>query len=145
MGALQFAPNNPKIVYGGTGEANFSRDSYAGMGLLKSLTGGTSWFLLPNSPFAETAVSEIKVHSSNPDILVIAASRGVMGQVEAGTNIPPTAPPRGIFVSRDGGSNWVHTLFGEATDVEIDSANFNRQYAALGEILGAATNGVYRS
>jgi len=145
MGALRFAPSNAKIVYAGTGEANFSRDSYAGMGLLKSLSGGASWFLLPNAPFAETAFSEIKVHSSDPNILVVATARGVMGEVAAGTNIPPTAPSRGIFVSHDGGSNWVHTLFGEATDVEIDSGNFDHQYAALGEILGAATNGVYRS
>ena len=145
MGAIQFAPNNPKIVYAGTGEGNFSRDSYAGMGLLKSINGGTSWFLVAGTPFAETAFSEIKVHSTNPNILVVATARGVMGKVAAGTNIPPAAPSRGIFVSHDGGSNWVHRLFGEATDVEIDSANFDHQYAALGEILGAATNGVYRS
>lgn len=145
IGALRFAPSNPQIVYAGTGEANFARISYAGMGLLKSLDGGATWFLVASAPFAETAFSEIKVNSSNPNILVAATARGVLGQVSAGTNLPPTAPTRGIFISNNGGSNWVHTLFGEATDVEIDPANFNRQYAALGEIFGAPTNGVYRS
>jgi photosystem II stability/assembly factor-like uncharacterized protein len=145
MGAIQFAPNNPKIVYGGTGEGNFSADSYAGMGLLKSINGGTSWFVVAVTPFAETAFSEIKVNSSDPNILAVATARGVMGKVQAGTNIPPAAPARGIFVSHNGGTNWTHTLFGEGTDVEIDSGNFDRQYAALGEILGAPSNGVYRT
>ena len=36
MGAIAFAPSNPRIIYAGTGEAHFSSDSYAGAGLLKS-------------------------------------------------------------------------------------------------------------
>jgi len=144
IGSIAFAPSNAKIVYAGTGEAIFSADSYAGMGLLKSLDGGTSWFVVATN-FAETAFSEIKIHSSNPNYLVAATARGVLGVVEFGTNIPPAAPSRGIFVSHDGGTNWTHTLVGEATDVEIDRGNFDHQYAALGEILGPPTNGVYRS
>ena len=36
-------------------------------------------------------------------------------------------------------------LTGEATDLLCDPNHFNRQYAALGEIFGAPTNGVYRT
>src|ERR1051326_1383129 len=46
MGAIALAPSNPLIVYAGTGEANLSGDSYAGLGLLKSTDGGLSWQLL---------------------------------------------------------------------------------------------------
>ena len=42
MGAIAFAPSDPNIIYAGTGEANFSGDSYAGEGLLKSADGGTT-------------------------------------------------------------------------------------------------------
>ena len=140
IGALAFAPGNPKVVYAGTGEGNFSGDSYAGMGLLKSRDGGSNWFLVAGAPFAQTSFSEIKVSSSNTNLLVAATVRGAMGLVRV-----PAAPPRGIFVSRDGGTNWTRTLTGEATDVEVVSTNFNRQYAALGEIRGDATNGVYRT
>jgi hypothetical protein len=145
IGAIAFAPSNPQIVYAGTGEASFSRVSYAGMGLLKSLDGGASWFVVAHAPFSETAFSTIRVHPSNPNSLMAATARGVLGEVAAGTNVPPTAPPRGIFRSQNGGTSWTQTLFGEATDLEVDPFNFNRQYAALGEVVGAPTNGVYRS
>src|SRR5207247_8176453 len=55
MGAIAFAPGNPKIVYAGTGEANFSRVSYAGVGLLKSMDRGTNWFLLGSAQFSRSA------------------------------------------------------------------------------------------
>ena len=32
MGAIAFAPNNPSLVYAGTGDANFRGDNYAGAG-----------------------------------------------------------------------------------------------------------------
>src|SRR6185369_12980826 len=145
MGAIAFAPGNPKIVYAGTGEAEFSYVSYAGAGLLKSIDGGDHWQLIASSNFAQACFGNIKVHPQNPDLLVAATVRGVAGRVAAGTNIPPTAPTRGIFRSTDGGVTWAQTLFGEATDLEVDPTDFNHQYVALGEIYGAATNGVYRS
>ena len=36
-------------VYAGTGEANTSSDSYAGIGVLKSTDGGSSWSLMPTA------------------------------------------------------------------------------------------------
>lgn len=145
MGAIVFAPGNPQIIYAGTGEANFSADSYAGAGLLKSLNRGSNWFLLATNRFAQTAFSDVRVHPTLPDILMAATARGILGPVAAGTNIPPTAPPRGVFKSTDGGTNWSQKLWGEATDLEVVPGDFSRQYAALGEILGSPTNGVYRS
>jgi hypothetical protein len=144
-GCILFAPSDPEVIYVGTGEGNFSADSYAGAGLIKSVNGGGSWFVLAANRFAQSSISDIKVHQSDPKILVAATTRGVLGQVAAGTNIPPTAPARGFFYSTSGGTNWTQTLFGEGTDLEVDPANFSRQYGALGEIYGHPTNGVYRS
>ena len=147
MGAIVFSPGNHKVVYAGTGEGEFAYVSYAGAGLLKSLDGGHTWSPVPGSEtyFAHSAFSDIKVDPGNENILVAATVRAVEGRVSNGVDIPPMAPPRGVFRSTDGGKTWSRRLTGEATDLEVDPRDFNRQYAALGEIFGAPANGVYRS
>jgi hypothetical protein len=145
MGAIAFAPSHPKIIYAGTGEANFGATTYAGAGLLKSIDRGSNWFLLAEGKFSRSAFSDIRVDPTNANQLMAATARGILGRVAAGTNIPPGAPSRGIFKSTDGGTNWAQKLVGEGTDIEIVPNNFNRQYAALGEVYGQSTNGLYRS
>ena len=146
IGAITFAPDNPSLVYAGTGEANFRADAYAGQGLLVSSDGGTFWQML-NTNFADTSFSHIDVNPGNSNNLVVATVRGGAGVFEesSGTNIVPGAPSRGIFVSINGGTNFTQVLTGEATALAADPANFSQQYAGLGEIYGAPTNGVYRT
>src|SRR5262249_1800641 len=79
MGAIAFAPSNPAIVYAGTGEANFSSDSYAGGGLLKSSDGGATWSVV-STAFAKDAFSAIKVDPGNPDAVVAALATGSAGR-----------------------------------------------------------------
>ena len=43
IGAVAYAPNNPNIIYAGTGEATFSGASFGGEGVLKSTDGGVNW------------------------------------------------------------------------------------------------------
>jgi photosystem II stability/assembly factor-like uncharacterized protein len=43
IGALAVDPNNPKIVYCGTGHAYHAGDSFPGVGLFKSDDGGSTW------------------------------------------------------------------------------------------------------
>jgi hypothetical protein len=143
-GAIAFAPSAPSTVYAGTGEPNFSGDSYAGAGLLVSHNNGTNWQML-NSSFAQTSISSIKVNPTSASQLSLSTVRGVAGKVGRGTANPPNAPQRGVFYSVTGGSSFTRALTGEATDLAMDPFNFNRQYAGLGEIFGAATNGVYRT
>ncbi|MBI3329700.1 MAG: hypothetical protein HYZ81_23710, partial [Nitrospinae bacterium] len=80
MGAMAFAPSNSSTIYAGTGEAVFSGDAYGGAGLLKSTDGGTTWQLLAAATFAKTAFSDIKVHPTNPSIVLAATSRGTAGR-----------------------------------------------------------------
>lgn len=139
MGAIAFAPSAPKIVYAGTGEAVFSVDAYFGHGVLKSTDGGTTWTHLTNtaSIFLNKAFSDLAVHPTNPDIVIAGVARA---------EPPPFFfTPSGIFKTLDGGRSWGRKQRGEATDLEIDPSNFDRQYAALGKIVGATENGVYRS
>jgi hypothetical protein len=133
-------------VYAGTGEANFRGDAYAGAGLLLSQDGGSHWAMLNNS-FAKTAFSRIRVDPSNLNNLAVATARsgGGIGEESSGTGNVPGSPPRGVFISNNGGVGFTQVLFGEATALEANPNNFCQQYAGLGEIYGELTNGVYRT
>jgi hypothetical protein len=43
VGSIAIDPSNHSTIYVGTGEENFSGDSYFGAGILKSTNGGSSW------------------------------------------------------------------------------------------------------
>jgi photosystem II stability/assembly factor-like uncharacterized protein len=146
IGAIAFAPSSVLTVYAGTGEPNFRGDDYAGAGLLISHDRGTHWQMLNNS-FAQTSFSRIQVNANNISNLVVATVRGGAGVTDAasGTNFIPGAPARGVFLSGDGGASFTRVLTGEATDLRANPGNFNQQYAGLGEIYGAPTNGIYRT
>jgi hypothetical protein len=46
VGALAMDPNDPMVLYCGTGEANLSADSYPGIGLFRTQDGGATWDLI---------------------------------------------------------------------------------------------------
>jgi photosystem II stability/assembly factor-like uncharacterized protein len=146
MGAIAFAPDNPSRVYAGTGEANFRGDAYAGAGLLVSDDGGSSWRMV-NTNFAKTSFSRIVVNPADSKNLSVATARGTagVGEEASGHGNIPGAPPRGVFISTDGGTNFTRGLTGEVTALEANPQNFCQQYAGAGEIYGDPTNGVYRT
>src|SRR5882672_7550663 len=137
MGAIAFSPANPLLVYAGTGEANFRGDDYAGAGLLVSQDGGTHWQML-NTNFAKTSFSHIRVNPTNSSNLVATTVRGGagVGEESSGDANVPGAPPRGVFVSTNGGTDFIRVLTGEATALEANPTNFSQQHAGLGEIYG---------
>lgn len=144
VGAVAFAPGDPNVIYVGTGETVW----YAGVGLLKSVDGGVTWTLVSETTptFDNTSISDIRVDPTDPDTLVVSTTRGIAGR---GLDLydPPTLyPPRGIFRSTDGGVTWTNTLaVDDATDLDVDPANFSRQLAGAGNPFGSGTNGLYRS
>jgi photosystem II stability/assembly factor-like uncharacterized protein len=151
IGAIAFAPSSPSIVYAGTGEAAGQGFTRGGLGMLKSVDGGTTWSMLAGSTFARAALRRVHVHPSNPDTLMAISARGGLGRDSR--EWAPMPPPYGVWKSTDGAVSWIRTLAGQATALEIDATNFSRQYAAIADqrlgvisdTPGAATNGVYRS
>jgi uncharacterized protein (TIGR03437 family) len=121
--------------------------------MMKSTDGGKAWALIAASTFGRASVRRIRVHPTNPNVLLATVSRGGFGRdAEIGM---PSSPPFGILKSTDGGATWTRTLAGQATALEVDPTNFNNQYAAIGEQFtpngvnndssGSALNGLYRS
>lgn len=53
MGAIAIAPQDPRIIYVGTGDPNNASDSYYGMGLLKSVDSGRTWTLFDGNQTAD--------------------------------------------------------------------------------------------
>jgi hypothetical protein len=129
MGALAFAPSNPQIVYAGTGEPDFgSQDDYYGAGLLKSSDGGKTWQLLAGATFAGDSFAALLVSPVNPSLLLASLTGGQAGR---GDDPAPAPPPAGVFLSSDGGNNWVNQLPGYSTDLKADPSNFNHQLTTL--------------
>jgi photosystem II stability/assembly factor-like uncharacterized protein len=142
MGAIAFAPNRPRIIYAGTGEASFSGDSYAGAGLLKSTDGGASWRAIAVPTFDRLAFSDIAVKPDQARIVLAATTSAGFGR---GFSRSPASPTPGIFRSVDGGAMWIKVLTGEASDLEVNPENFYQQYAGIGNPTSDPRNGLYRS
>src|SRR5262245_51837548 len=142
MGAIAVAPNNPSMVYAGTGEANFSGDSNFGRGVLVSTNGGTTFTLqTAGGAFNRKTISEIAVDPTNANIVYVAVAGGGVNGV-GGNN--------GVWRSADGGSTWTNTTTAISTaqpftSVRIDPNIPSTLYAAVGNPSGSTANGVYKT
>ncbi len=127
IGDIAIAPSNPDIIYVGTGESlkkprNFTMP---GTGMYRSTDGGRSWIHLG---LTETRhISEISVHPTNPDIVLVAA----MG------NFWTKNADRGIYRTSDSGKTWKQVLYVDdktsGNDVVISPSNPDIVYASLWE------------
>ena len=101
VGSLAIDPQSPATIYCGTGEANLSLDSYAGVGVYQSADSGKSWKLLARS--SDTGIpTRIGVIAIDP----FDSSHLLIGGVGAGESSPRPADFGGMYASRDGGATW---------------------------------------
>ncbi len=150
IGGIAIAPTSNTTIYVGTGELNFSGDSYYGAGVYKSTDGGNTWtqqcggasvnFCIPTFSGAFQGggfyVGAIAVNPTNASI-ALASVR------DAGNrNLS------GIYRTTDGGANW--NLISSASGAAGNSIIWNPSdntivYATLGEAGDATKFGVYKS
>ncbi len=145
IGAIAIRPDNPDVVYVGTGEGAVRNSISFGDGIYRSTDGGRSWTHLG---LADTErFSRIVIDPSNPQIVFAAAMGHAFG---------PNAE-RGVFRSRDGGQTWDHVLFVNettgASDLAIDPTDSRIVYAGMYDHLrrpwhfrsGGPGSGFFRS
>ena len=129
IGSLAFDPTDDdgRTLYVGTGEANGSSDSEAGLGLFRSDDFGKEWKLMPGSAAAAVgrAIAAIGIDPRNPRHIFIgtAVARHGSSSVNGGRFTPPGAPKVGLYESTDGGKTFA-LVFSVATDT-VDPSSPN--------------------
>ncbi|MBV6428661.1 MAG: hypothetical protein KIPDCIKN_03198 [Haliscomenobacter sp.] len=130
VGAVAVAETNPDVVYIGMGETQLRGSITQGDGVYKSTDGGKSWRHLG---LKETqAISRIRIHPTNPEIVFVAALGHPYGENEE----------RGVFRSTDGGNTWKKVLYAGpnagAADLIIDRTNPKVLYASTWQVYRKA-------
>jgi photosystem II stability/assembly factor-like uncharacterized protein len=105
VGSLAIDPTDPNVLYCGTGEANLSADSYAGVGIYQTTDGGQSWHLSAASATTgiPTRIGVIAIDPFDRKHLRI----GGVGFAEASQ----ANDLGGMYTSRDGGVTWQRETF----------------------------------
>jgi photosystem II stability/assembly factor-like uncharacterized protein len=129
MGSIAIDPVDPNIVYAGTGEQNFSADSYWGCGVLRSTDGGGSW-----TPIGPSGLQTTAYWSQISRIVVAPSTAGTPSTTTllVGAHARYSSAVRGLYRSIDGGGNWSKVLSGSVTDLVLDPSNDSVGYAAVG-------------
>jgi photosystem II stability/assembly factor-like uncharacterized protein len=145
VGAVAVSESNPDIVYIGTGETEFRGNIMQGDGVYKSVDGGKTW---KNMGLKNTqAISRIRIHPGNPDIVYVSALGHPYGPNE----------DRGVFKTTDGGTTWKKILYkgdrAGAEDLVLDPTNPDVIYASIWQVYrtpykmwgGGGACGLYKS
>ena len=145
IGCVALDPQNPDIVWVGTGENVGGRHMGYGDGIYKSEDGGKSWENMGLE--SSEHLSKIIIHPSNSDIMWV-ASQGPLWSAGG---------ERGLYKSTDGGSTWTRTLGDDqwvgATDILIDPrdldvlyvATWQRRRTVAGYLGGGPGTAIYKS
>ena len=168
-------PNNPNVIFLGTGELNYSGDSQYGDGIYKSGDGGLTWLQVASSTIVGNRCSQMAIDPTNSTIVYFAGNLGVFKSINSGLNWTNTSSGTNancIFIdpnntqtlyittggtnagqikkSTDGGTSWVTLaggLPGGMGRVQLAMAKSNSSilYASIAAASGGALVGLYRT
>ncbi len=98
IGVVELDPQNPNIIWVGTGENNAQRSVGYGDGVYKSVDGGKSW---KNMGLKDSGhISMIRFHPEDSNTVYVAAQGPLWNP----------GGDRGLYRSTDGGANWERIL-----------------------------------
>ncbi len=148
IGSLAIQPGNRNLILAGTGEANFSGDSYYAQGFLRSTDGGSTWSAITSGSgvsFLGVAIGAIAFDPDHPNVVVAGIGYSDKGDVDGVDSILDSRFE--IWYSSDAGLTWSQASFldGSATaeSWSVNSIIWNPYehsfYAAVG------FHGVYSS
>ncbi len=145
IGCVTVDPNNPNVVWVGTGENVGGRHVGYGDGIYRSDDGGKTWKRIGLEHSEH--ISKIIVNPQNSDVIYVAVQGPLWNP----------GGDRGFYLSTDGGKTWQKTLGDDqwtgVTDIAIDPRNPNIVYAAtwqhartVGAFMGGGPkSGIYKS
>ncbi len=122
IGCVALDPNNPDVVWVGTGENNNQRSVGYGDGVYRSDDGGKTW---KNTGLKESEhIGEIVVDPRDPDVVYVAAYGPLWD----------SGGDRGLYKTTDGGDNWEKVLGIDkhtgVSDIEMDPRNPDLLYVS---------------
>jgi photosystem II stability/assembly factor-like uncharacterized protein len=145
IGCVTIDPQQPEVVWVGTGENVSGRHVGWGDGVYCSRNGGKSW---KNMGLTHSEhIGKILVDPRDSDVILVAAE----GPLWA------SGGERGVYRSRDGGKSWEQVLSIDehtgVTDLEFDPSNPDIVYAAAYQrrrhtwalLAGGPGSGIYKS
>jgi photosystem II stability/assembly factor-like uncharacterized protein len=145
IGCVTIDPNNPHVIWVGTGENVGGRHVAYGDGIYRSQDGGASW---KNRGLKDSQhISEIVVHPDHSNIIWVAAQGPLWSK----------GGERGLYKSTDSGETWEKVLGDDewvgVTDIVIDPRNPDWLYAATWQrhrnvaayLGGGPGSGIHRS
>lgn len=167
--AIIIDPQNPNIMYIGTGDGN-AQDNYS-VGVLKSTDAGLTWNTtgLNWSTSNGRTIKRMIIDPDDNNTLIAATSVGIVRTTDGGANwtteisglfwdVEPNfnassntfyaCTRNQIYKSTDNGDTWTntHTFSGvNRTNLATSPANNNYVYALCSSSSGSGYNGVYRS
>lgn len=122
IGCISMDPQNPHVLWVGTGENNAQRSVAYGDGVYKSMDGGKSWKNMGLKTSAH--IGKIIIHPTNSDIVYVAAQGPLWSK----------GGERGLYKTSDGGKTWQAVLEIDehtgVTDIAMDPRNPDILYAA---------------
>ncbi|MFN0173464.1 MAG: T9SS type A sorting domain-containing protein [Saprospiraceae bacterium] len=139
VSSIALDPNDPNIVYAGTGEVynvensapnvaiRVTRGTY-GIGILKSKDGGATWQKILDWGYGQLrGVQDIKINPLRSSTVLAATSEGLLR-------------------SWDAGATW-HIIHNKrmAVDIEIDPSDTSRIFVTNGSLDDQDVSGIYRS
>src|SRR4051794_5189402 len=127
IGSIAIDPNDPtgRTIYVGTGEANGSNDSEAGLGLFKTTDDGAHSALVPGS-FDVTknrAIAWVAVEPGHANHILLGTKAGVRGigsNATSGGTPAADSPATGLYTTTDGGTTFTLSQAGAFNEVKFD-------------------------
>ena len=137
IGDIEVNPENPNLIWVGTGESLLSKTSFPGVGVFKSEDAGETWQHMGLTDSHH--IMRIAIDPKDEQTVYVAAM---------GHNIAPNTE-RGIFKTTDGGQTWKKILFVNdqtgASDVIVSPTNSNHVFAAMWNRNDGSYSGIYKS
>ncbi len=134
IGTVAVDPNDPDVIWAGTGENQMSCESYFGVGLMRSADGGATW--------------EARNGSGGNDLEELASFANVIIDPRDSSHIITGGRIRGcasgssytggLYTSDDGGLNWTKRLSVEIYEIAQDPS-------VLDVFWAATSDGIYKS